>query len=661
MPSATHTLRILHLSDLHERGPREAEAWRRQRVLGETWQRNLDALLADGPVDLACFTGDVADWGLPAEYEAAAEFFHALLRHLNLPPGRLFPVPGNHDIDRSIQADAWQKLRQAYRQGDGLTLSRWLAGTGKPPPGADAAWLEPVLERQAAYRQWLRDLGRAELDPANHAHRRVGYRISLPSSPGAGGLPFPVHVIGLDTAWLAGGDEDAQKLWLTDDQIMRHATGADGKPLDGLRIALCHHPLSDLADHDRAANLLARHADVLLRGHLHNAKMERRSDPDQGLAELAAGCLYEGHYANHYPNGCQLVTLKLNNQGRPVSVEAWFRSWAEQGHWHNDNSRYDHSVEGRREWFCFPPQPANHGANPYDIAHPAAPPAFVGRAALLNGLAQAIEQTASVSIVGDRRIGKSSLLLAFEARAKAMGREVRWLNGEGAEAASLSAFIAAITGNTCDDRAEAAANALSAWVARVGKPGLAPVLLLDEAEIFLRQFDYRFFERLRGMLERVCVILATHQPIDQVFKQLGLGSPFDNKLRIETVGLLEPGAVGQLLQRGAAVLEGEDLALMRRWAGRHPYYLQLLGFRLVEARRHHETRQAALDKARQDAHARLRQLWEKLKDKEKQILRQAASGQPSAHGGLRLRGLLEENGLLFGEVLAEWLEEEGGA
>jgi hypothetical protein len=184
----------------------------------------------------------------------------------------------------------------------------------------------------------------------------------------------------------------------------------------------------------------------------------------------------------------------------------------------------------------------------------------------------------------------------------------------------LAAFIFAITGKTGGDQPEAAADALSAWVESVGRPGLAPVLLLDEAEIFLRQFHYRFFERLRGMLERVCVVLATHRPVDEVFHQLGLGSPFDNKLQIHTVGLLETHAAEALLHRGDAVLDGEDLALMRRWAGRHPYYLQLLGFRLVEAHRQGESRQTALDKARQDAFARWRTLWPSLREKERPAL-----------------------------------------
>ena len=34
MEDSRYRLRILHLSDLHERGPREGEPWRKRRVLG---------------------------------------------------------------------------------------------------------------------------------------------------------------------------------------------------------------------------------------------------------------------------------------------------------------------------------------------------------------------------------------------------------------------------------------------------------------------------------------------------------------------------------------------------------------------------------------------------------------------------------------------------
>jgi hypothetical protein len=147
-----------------------------------------------------------------------------------------------------------------------------------------------------------------------------------------------------------------------------------------------------------------------------------------------------------------------------------------------------------------------------------------------------------------------------------------------------------------------------------------------------------------------------------VFEQLGRGSPFDNKLRIEWLGLLEPAAAEQLVRRGEGKLDGEDQALMRRWAGHHPYFLQLLGYRLAEARRHGKSREWAVDQARSNAYPRLRQLWKTLRDKDKQALRNVATGGfPSTNSALRLRGLLDENGRLFGEVLRQWLEEEDEA
>lgn len=653
--TAVYTLRILHISDLHIRGARETETWRRERVLDKAWQDNLAAFMADGPIDLVCMTGDIADWGQVNEYAAATTFFQTLLQYLKLPLERLFIVPGNHDINRQIEAAAWSKVRDVFGTGTGLSLSRWLSGTGGPPNGVDASDLEGVWQRQAAYRQWLTDLGRPQLLPAQHAHGKLGYRVSLQRHD----RPFPIHIIGLDSAWLAGDDHDAQKLWLTDDQIMRHATDANGKPLTGLRLALIHHPLWDLADHARASNLLADTTDLLLRGHLHSATVQAINDPDRNLVQLAAGCLYEGDGADCYPNGCQLITLKLDAQGRPQHGEVYYRSWSPQGHWHADDSRYRQSHQGRVTWsFPAPTYPYNHSNNPYDYHHPAIPPNFVGRISLLRKLSDALEKGASVSLIGDRRIGKSSVLQTFAQQAHRQGRSVKLLTGEGPEASSLANFISHITGQTGVEDADRAADQLAVWAKRVGQPGLAPLLLLDEAEIFLRQFDYRFFERLRGLLDHVCLVVATHQPIDLIYSQLPNGSPFDNKLTIEYLGLLEAEAAEQLVQRSNGLLTAEAQTLLRTWAGRHPYYLQLLGQRLVAAQQAGEPYTNALDAAQQEAAARLRQLWKTLSTKELAALQQINTGQVNANSSLRLRGLVDEQGQLFGDVLANWLAEQ---
>lgn len=92
-----HTFSVLHLSDLHSRGARETDRWRRDRVLGEEWKRNLDTLSAEGPIDLCCFTGDLADWGQRAEYEAAAEFLGATGTFFGRGYAGMMPMPKKVD------------------------------------------------------------------------------------------------------------------------------------------------------------------------------------------------------------------------------------------------------------------------------------------------------------------------------------------------------------------------------------------------------------------------------------------------------------------------------------------------------------------------------------------------------------------------------------
>ena len=347
-------LRILHISDLHERGPRESESFRRRRVLGEAWERNLDELLKDGPIDLVCFTGDVADWGKPEEYGPSTEFIQALLERLSLPFERLFLVPGNHDIDRTQGKSAWSKLRGKKGllfQVNPLDLSRWMAG-GKPPLGLEKVKREELLSRQGAYREWVSTkLGRKELVPSEKSpHPFLGYcqTLRLP------GQPFDTHVVGLDSAWLAGDDNDSGKLLLTTDQVGRLTTDARGERLSGFRLALVHHPLSDLADRGDCHRRLADNVDLLLRGHLHEEEIETWNDPDRTSRQVAAGCLYEGHGGDEWPNACHVIEATLDEAGRPSRYDLRFRSWSRRGHWYDDNSLYSGAENGRLTWWIGP-------------------------------------------------------------------------------------------------------------------------------------------------------------------------------------------------------------------------------------------------------------------------------------------------------------------
>jgi len=144
-------LRLLHLSDLHVGKEGQGSRWRMRRVLGSAWAANLRTLAQDGPIDLVCFTGDMAQSGQSSQYAEAGQFVDELLTILQVPRERFFCVPGNHDIDRTAHCDAWKAMREAARQVDADRFGRYLAKDGRAPYGCQAEWADQVLARQAAY------------------------------------------------------------------------------------------------------------------------------------------------------------------------------------------------------------------------------------------------------------------------------------------------------------------------------------------------------------------------------------------------------------------------------------------------------------------------------------------------------------------------------
>ncbi|UQA58167.1 metallophosphoesterase [Polyangium aurulentum] len=406
-----HRLRILHVSDLHVRGPREREGWRRRRVLGEAWERNLDELVKDGTgVDLVCFTGDVADWGLAAEYGPATEFVEAMLARLGVPKERFFVVPGNHDIQRKVNEAQWSDLRPKLLAMLPKTRSDWLA-FGKPPPRYTEQELAEVLAREGGFRDWLEALGLLDLLPENSPHGRLGFRSSLRVRD----LPFDVHVIGLDSAWLCGDNADSGKLLLTEDQVARLATD-NGNSLPGFRLALVHHPLSDLRDGDACRALLAEHVHLLLRGHLHQEELAEWLGPGQRLRQVAAGCLYEGDEGNTWKNACHLFDVTLDDAGTPKRYDVRLRGFSDRqkGFWFDDGGLYAEAPHGRLTWrvqaasTSVPPPASVRGR------------VFVGRKDELEKLAEALlpavgecKPAAICAVQGMPGVGKSYLADQF--------------------------------------------------------------------------------------------------------------------------------------------------------------------------------------------------------------------------------------------------------
>src|SRR6185295_16810573 len=84
----------------------------RERVIGTSLEKELADIVSEAPVDLVCFTGDVADWGLEQEYSQAGAAFARILSVLKLDASRFFVVPGNHDVSRKTEEAAWTEMRK---------------------------------------------------------------------------------------------------------------------------------------------------------------------------------------------------------------------------------------------------------------------------------------------------------------------------------------------------------------------------------------------------------------------------------------------------------------------------------------------------------------------------------------------------------------------
>ncbi len=293
--------------------------------------------------------------------------------------------------------------------------------------------------------------------------------------------------------------------------------------------------------------------------------------------------------------------------------------------------------------------------NLYTPWTPVTPPNFVGRKKLLKQLEESLEKYESISLIGYRRVGKTSVLETWEKKLKEQGKPVILMSGQEEGSGTLSAFVSKISGKVGSENPEEAADTLSNWANEVKiKANFPPIVMVDDAEHIIRNFPPRFFERLRGMMKdrRVIWIFSLREYIDLIYKKVHNNtSPFDNLLHIQHVGLLETEAAEEIIKWGG--FKGEKAKLMRVWAGRHPFYLQLLGRYLLNERNH----RVALDGFQTESAKHLRELWDNLGAKEQEALKQHVQGKTADRPALRTRGLLTEDNKIFGKVLEEWLKE----
>lgn len=263
----------LHLSDIHFHPKTN---WRDNHIRQEL----LDFLqegFSNGSLPqphLVFCTGDIAfgeTSGAPLtkQYEDAASFFDDLLECCGLPQGRLFMVPGNHDVNRKeISSDQQARLIEMAnnpRAHVDVINQRFHDGNKDH---------RSAMERLKEYGEFVQNY-RPELHWED-------YHLYAEQLEVEG---WKVGVAGFNSAWSCAGPEDDRHVWLAGEwqfnYMAKELSRAD------LKIGLIHHPFDWLNEAERheAEQRASKDLHFLLHGHTHQAWVR----PTDNCVQVAAG------------------------------------------------------------------------------------------------------------------------------------------------------------------------------------------------------------------------------------------------------------------------------------------------------------------------------------------------------------------------------------
>ena len=278
----------LHISDLHLRVGHE---WSQNLVLEEMCRNIVQKRDSGLTADFILLTGDIAFSGKAEEYDLAKGFFDQLQSSSGVPQNRMFCVPGNHDIDRSKQTNAFNGARHTLRSRSDVDN---LLG--------DRDELGVLLQRQEHYRNFQ------ESYFSNQSRTWTSDGLAYVSHITVDGVVLAI--VGLNSAWLAeGGESDHGRLLIGERQAFDALKAAldVGEP-PHVVIAMAHHPFRLLQEFDRLPiqHRLERDVQFFHHGHLHQAESRMGGPSGSQCLTVAAGATYAGR---EYDNSYYFVTL----------------------------------------------------------------------------------------------------------------------------------------------------------------------------------------------------------------------------------------------------------------------------------------------------------------------------------------------------------------
>lgn len=327
-------VRWLHVSDFHFKARGDTDS----KFVLDALLATVDDLRKHGrAVDLIFVTGDVAFSGRPEEYARAEAYLADLCAAAGLPRSAMHIVPGNHDVDRAAGENLVRTL------ADSRAASRFFEESAR----------RPHLEKLAAFRDFYNRFYAGEPGVAAPRAAAPGQATARAEVLDVAGVSL--GILPLNSAWFAQDDSDAGKLFVGEAmvdaglQVVREAT---------LRIALMHHPISDLSDQERrlVQERLLGGCNFVLRGHLHDTEAHSVNAGYQQTLVLAAGASYQGRVPSLYQNRAMYIEVEVLPGNLQASVRPYPIRYELSGHdrWTLDTSIFPRSYPTYLETLSLP-------------------------------------------------------------------------------------------------------------------------------------------------------------------------------------------------------------------------------------------------------------------------------------------------------------------
>jgi len=293
-------IRYLHLSDFHVGKDDYSQRKIFDVILHHVKERQVDGWVPD----LLFITGDIANRGQIGEYNTFNHEFLAKLQAIlgDSWLGRVFAVPGNHDVDQYhlkflAREDMWAQDAKVFDATTESQMTRQnflLRG------------IQSFMEKDESHapKSWL--------DTPNGTFTQV---VDIRG--------VSLGIIGINTAWLSKDNRDKGNLTpgfnLIQDALER-------LPDCAVRIVLGHHPLDWFLEKDanRIRQIFGKYGILYLHGHLHCARARGEANSaGRPFLSIQAGAAFQARDDELWRNGLLWGELDLEQQKLRLQPRHW--------------------------------------------------------------------------------------------------------------------------------------------------------------------------------------------------------------------------------------------------------------------------------------------------------------------------------------------------